>query len=278
LEDQDVRAAGAREVLAVDPGNTTANMILIEGAITTWDSASAERLLEQALAASPRVHNLAAPGHHLYTGMGRLDEALAIARRGVRADPLWWSQTMFLGRSLLNLGRAAEAIEPLERSLALRRSGYMAILPLALAYWREGRQDEALATMLAGFPEHEALIQGSWASGEWTGMNLALANNLDRPMAAIGGTYLDDQLKCRLYAVAGAEAEVYRWLEQLLEDTRVVATRDREAFRKVSFLSEAVKSDAAYDHYRHQRRFREISAEIDGRMAAAAGTYELARA
>jgi len=69
---------------------------------------------------------------------------------------------------------------------------------------------------------------------------------------------------------------MYAILENLLEATRVIERRDREAFRKVHFLSVATNADAALAPYRGEPRFRELKARLDAHMAQAAGTYPYA--
>ncbi|MFO0551295.1 MAG: thioredoxin family protein [Polyangiaceae bacterium] len=86
--------------------------------------ADAERLalLEQAAAGAPNTEYAGAMDHarvKLYLGLGRVDEAVALLTERARERPDSYEAHGRLGTTLLELGRAADAVAPLERAIEL---------------------------------------------------------------------------------------------------------------------------------------------------------------
>jgi TolB-like protein/class 3 adenylate cyclase/Flp pilus assembly protein TadD len=79
---------------------------------------------------------------------GRAEVAIASAENGVRLDPYFPARYLFaLGTAELMLGRHREAETTLKRALELSPENMEILAPLAVAYARLDRQDEAIATL-----------------------------------------------------------------------------------------------------------------------------------
>jgi TolB-like protein/DNA-binding winged helix-turn-helix (wHTH) protein len=287
LDEPETRVAGARQVLRREPSNATALIVLRDDAIAQWDFETAQRLWNHAIEMNPGDAALSLSGFHLFTCLGKLDAAMAVARRGARLDPLWSTHHYFLGLACLNLGDPSAAVDAIERGISLYDentpmksmpiSQYRRSLSFALACL--GRDAEALETMKSAFPEFAAEIHHGWASGGCHGMNRELADTLeDRYRAHWWRRDLVGTLITRLLACAGEAPRMYGLLERLIEDTRTFETRNRHAFRMCLALAQALHADAEFQGYRDEPRFRALVARLDERMANAAGSSGYASA
>lgn len=80
-----------------------------------------------------------------YLHLARFDEAIAEARRIVELHPTLAFGYDALGWALVDAGRPAEAIEPLERAVAMAGGRWLALANLGRAYAFVGRHDDARA-------------------------------------------------------------------------------------------------------------------------------------
>jgi TolB-like protein len=274
FDNPEARIEGARKVLDMEPTNATAYVILIEDSMTLWDFETAEQLFNRAFPANTDSSMLVIHAHHIYAGTGRRGDALAVAQRGVRIDPMLGNHHFFLGKAYLDTGDNAAAVTAFERAIS---AGFPTGVWGAHAFMRNDQPSEALAAMVKGFPQYEQVINEGWQKGGWQRMNLGLAESLaEFPSAELA--YYGEMIKAFLFAAAGDSDAMYAILESLLEATRVIERRDRETYRKVQFLSEAINASAALEPYRAEPQFRALKARLEERMTEAAGTYPYAPA
>jgi serine/threonine-protein kinase len=175
----------ARRALSLDPNNAEAYAALGTKAFWfDWDYPAAERLLTRALELQPTLADAHLFLAHLYSNIGRADEALRSIRRARDLDRQWaqpralegqfltwarkysdavahldvvttvtdpglWTAHAFRADALLALGKADEAVRAYERAMALGghafQHGQRTIFLAAVGRRREA--EEALATI-----------------------------------------------------------------------------------------------------------------------------------
>jgi TolB-like protein/tetratricopeptide (TPR) repeat protein len=133
-----------------------------------WDWAEAERLSRRAIALAPEyatAHQWF--GVHYLAPMGRLEEAIAEARRAQQLDPLSAVFNAFVGAALYFARQYDEAIEECRKTIDLHPDFGVGHWYLGRAYLQKGRHQEALAelqkavTLSGGSP----LMKGSLGVG-----------------------------------------------------------------------------------------------------------------
>jgi eukaryotic-like serine/threonine-protein kinase len=139
--------AAALEALRLD--STLAGPYAALGDVSAmyeWDWASAERNFRRSLALDPNNANT----RHWYNGdylltVGRLDEAVAEARRARELDPLSLTINGGLGRALYSAKRPEEAAAQLRGVLAMDTTFVVVNEWLATVYLSQGRAAEAVS-------------------------------------------------------------------------------------------------------------------------------------
>jgi tetratricopeptide (TPR) repeat protein len=81
-----------------------------------------------------------------YAQVGRLDEAIALLRTGVKAHPDFLGARVALGKVLFSKGQFAEAKQEFEQVIAANPDNLMAHKKLAAIYLKDGAKDKALAS------------------------------------------------------------------------------------------------------------------------------------
>lgn len=79
-----------------------------------------------------------------YWEAGRIDEAMAHWKKVLDLEPNYWGAYSFLGRAYVKKGMYKEAVDALERSVALRGRDNTNLGTLAYAYAKSGRRQDAL--------------------------------------------------------------------------------------------------------------------------------------
>jgi eukaryotic-like serine/threonine-protein kinase len=116
-----------------------------------WDWQGAEREYKRTVELNPNyVENLTYYFSGPLTAMGRLDEALAMAKRREEIDPLSLINSTLVGRTLSFARQYDQAIAQLRRVLDTDANFAQAHLYLGLAYEQEGRFEEAIAEFQKG--------------------------------------------------------------------------------------------------------------------------------
>jgi len=179
------------------------------------ESARGLRELDGAIAAHPSCVSLRAWRGDLRRARGEDGPALADLFEAVSSDPAHPNALAFLGRALLEAGRAPEAVEPLNRGVSLAPDLWIFRGWLAEAEFRAGRRERAfdlIKEIIVGTPQH------------WWALHLRarFALELGRPKKALedlaradsyegrhaDGHHLAAQAQVALGNLAEAEAEV----------------------------------------------------------------------
>ena len=176
-----------------------------------WDWTGAQSDFERALAINPRDANILVRQSHLLALLGRLPEAIAIARRVIEIDPLYaWAWT-FLANYYDGIGRPDLARDAAGRALEIAPEQTYALRELGIAHLLLGEPDRALAA----FQRHK------WEVIRLTGTALAqhdLGNREEEQKAL-------DALRARfgdrepyeiavVYAWRGDKDGAFEWLER----------------------------------------------------------------
>lgn len=149
-----------------------------------------ERELDAALRRHPSCVSLRTWRGELRRARGDLSGALSDLHDAAAQDPAHANAQAFLGKALLEAGRAAEAALPLERAVALSGSQWVFRGWLAEALFRGGRRAEAfarLAEIVRGTPQH------------WWALHLRASFELElgRPARALADIRLADSYEGR---------------------------------------------------------------------------------
>ncbi|MFZ5862262.1 MAG: tetratricopeptide repeat protein [Nitrospirota bacterium] len=81
-----------------------------------------------------------------YAKIGRVDEAIALLRTGVKAHPDFLGARVALGKALFRKGLHVEARQEFEQVIAANPDNLMAHKKLAAIYLKDGERDKALAS------------------------------------------------------------------------------------------------------------------------------------
>jgi eukaryotic-like serine/threonine-protein kinase len=141
--------AAAERALALDPSLSDAHAILgMVTAVFEYEWLGAEDHFQRAIALNPSS-STALMWYALFhlTPLGRLDEALVIARRGEQNDPLNPAPSAVVGAVLYNRREYAAALAQLERPLALQPRYPIAHVYAGKAAAAIGRYDRAAASL-----------------------------------------------------------------------------------------------------------------------------------
>lgn len=119
----------------------------MEGRLPGKDDTRAPELqkLEEKLRKDP-ASKLFFPLAEEYAKIGRLDEAIALLRTGVKAHPDFLGARVALGKVLLTKGLTAEAKKEFEQVVAANPDNLMAHKKLAAIYLKDQDRDKALAS------------------------------------------------------------------------------------------------------------------------------------
>ncbi|MCX6363575.1 MAG: O-antigen ligase family protein [Actinobacteria bacterium] len=115
--------------------------------------AAAETAFKDAIAFQPDEYDNYVFLAGLYNLAGQVldksyyDKAIAVARRGLVAEPYGTAVRVELARALISTGKTAEGIKELEYSVKIDPAGGQAALLLAQVYEQDGRAAEALALL-----------------------------------------------------------------------------------------------------------------------------------
>ncbi len=211
--------AAALKALAIAPSLAEAHVSLahIHGNYD-WDWTAAEREWRQAILLDPEY----ATAHqwyavHYLTPAGRLEEALAEARRAQQLDPLSPVFNAFVGATLLFARRYDEAIEVCQKTIDLYPEFGVGHWYLGRACLQKGLFPEALAELrdavrLSG---ESPLMQGTLAfayaaSGDRANARAMLAEL----MRLRAGHYASAVDLAMIHAALGEREEAFRWLDE----------------------------------------------------------------
>jgi tetratricopeptide (TPR) repeat protein len=200
-------------------------------------------------------------GTHEFT-----DRAIELLRRAIALKPSLTEAHVWLGMSLLNLGRLTEAIDSLRQAVALEPDDANALQALARILWMgEGRVDEAIALLrraVAANPEAGyAYLQLAFLealNGELPAAETSARRALELQKQAVSGT--------QGLLIVGANTRL-GYVHYLRGE--YAAARD-EYFRERDFLG-------GTDHGLRERSMIELHSKLSALYAAQGNTQEAAR-
>ena len=245
------RAAAVKSV-ALDDGLAEghASLALVH-LMYDWDWTGAEKEFEKAIALNPSY----ALAHHGYAVLlmtvGRLDDAVAEARRALTVDPLSIPINNILGIALSTAGQHQQAIEQFRRTLELNPTPG-ANGNLASEYELIGRNDDALRERLAAKTFVGATaksiesLREAYQSGGWLGYR---RESLKQAIAAFDGWHWDAYEIAQLHAALGQNNEALSWLERV---------RDARSGAVVWFPTDRVLNANLKDEPRYQALLRSM--------------------
>jgi TolB-like protein/Tfp pilus assembly protein PilF len=242
--------AAARQALQIDDSlaEAHASLALVQMERLEWDAAAAS--FTRALKLNPAY----ATGHHWYSSYlarcGRLPEALTEIDRALSLDPLSVSVMSQRGALLHVARRADDAINQLEKVLAMHPGYARAHMLLATAYTQKREYDRALAeaSMAATLGERSLELRAH------IGYIYALAGRRDDALS-IASELVDRDRRSEtgaaggaavVYAGLGDKDRAFEWLERARE------LRDPW----IAYL----KVDAEWDALRSDPRFQRLLA------------------
>jgi TolB-like protein/Tfp pilus assembly protein PilF len=176
-----------------------------------WDWSGAEASYARALALAPGDAVVLRGAGAVAEGLGRIDEAIALARRVLEQDPLNTAAYHNLGHALDRSGTRAEAEAAYRKSLELTPQRANSRAYLALNLLAQGRDEEALAEALRE-PEEWARLWAlaiiQFAAGRPAESEAALQELIAK--YSTDGTY---QVAI-VYAARGEVDLAFAWLER----------------------------------------------------------------
>jgi serine/threonine-protein kinase len=231
----------AQRALTLDDGQAEARAVLAGiRAMWEWDFEGAGRDYELAVALDPSSP-VARRWHAYYlTSMGRHDEAVAEALRGVDLDPFNPTARVVLADQLVYARRFREAIVELERVLEQDPTRLRASLLLEDAYALTGNHELAVsvrAAQLVTSGADKAELEGAWTAAGAAGYWRWRLAELER---AVGRRYVPPSEFARAYAALGRRDLALEWLE------RAYRERDQMELLQVSPYYDALRSDPRF--------------------------------
>ena len=146
--------AAAQKALELDPTLTSAAVTLGMLEIDhDWDFAKGEARVRGAIARSPSLSEVRTSFSAYLAGVGKTDEAVVEAERGVDLDPLSVVATQTLGYRLLYGRQYDRALVEFRRAQALDSTSFVAQIGIAQAHWQKGERRIALAEGERAFRE-----------------------------------------------------------------------------------------------------------------------------
>jgi tetratricopeptide (TPR) repeat protein len=206
--------AAAQQALSLDPDQPVGLDTLAWVQRTAdWDWRGAQRSFERAMALAPGDPGIRSDAAVLYFNIGRVEEAIALARQAVERDPLNVVAQFYLGAILEINGRFEESLPPLTKAVELAPAADEFHAHVARALISLGRLREA-EQMVEREPNETyrlvARAQLRHAQGDHAGAGTALDELIAKYGAEIPGYVA---LTC---AVLGDPEQAFAWLDRAL--------------------------------------------------------------
>jgi TolB-like protein/class 3 adenylate cyclase/Tfp pilus assembly protein PilF len=215
------KAAGEK-ALEIDPHNAEAYTSL--GAVSLWyewDWSKAKQAYERAIELDPSLAQARQWLSDYWHAMGRLDEAIAEARRGLQIDPLSLILNAVLGAYYNDAGLYDEGIEQLKKALEIDPHFAFAREFLGVAYAEKARYEEAIAELDAAIEDSGgnpgAMAVLGWVHG-LAGRREEALRTAEALMELSKRTYIHPTDLAMVYAGLGERDEAFRWLERAYEE------------------------------------------------------------
>jgi eukaryotic-like serine/threonine-protein kinase len=186
-----------------------------------WNWTLSEKEFKRALALKPSY----ATAHHWYgfiylASMGRLDEAIAEAKKGHQLDPLSLPIASNIAFLMYIARQYEEALEHFHRNLEVDRSFVYTHWEMALAYEACGKYDDAISA----FQKAIALSGNSTLPRALLARTYALAGRKNEATALLNElielssqTYVSPYRIAAIHAALGNKDQAFKWLEHAYE-------------------------------------------------------------
>jgi tetratricopeptide (TPR) repeat protein len=112
-----------------------------------WDWKGAEEENKKAISLNPAFSNVYILECNILRHLGRAEESIAAAKRGIEADPLAMITNQMLGNAYVNARRYDLAIAQYQKALELHPNDSTLLHHLGWAYVYNGQHDKGLAAM-----------------------------------------------------------------------------------------------------------------------------------
>ena len=239
--------SGNRTAIALDPMLVEAYYGLATQTLYfDWDWEGAQRVIQRALEVNPNYAKSYQVYADVHLVMGRRADALAALERSLELDPLDFWLLAAIGGRLLRLGRWEDAVAQLQKAHRGDPTLSLAHQYLCTAFDQREMFDKAVEHArtcldLRGQPEAaEALARGHRAGGYHQGMRLAAAALADRATRA----FIQPTQIAALYAYADEPEAALQWLQRGYDD--------RDSW--MVFL----KDDSRFESLRGRREFQSL--------------------
>jgi eukaryotic-like serine/threonine-protein kinase len=211
----------AQKALALDDSLAEAHLSLGMIRFYSWDFAGGEKEMRRAV----ELNRDSAPAwgqlHFVYSSLGRFDESIAAAKRGLELDPFSDSARFYMGIAYFIARRFDLAIPHVEKALELDARNTTCLVALSLAFAWVGEPEKALRVC------QETITQAR-------GVNVALGH-LGAACAKIGKTeeareilrQIEEAWKpdggssiwvAAIYAGLGEKDAAFEWLEKAFHE------------------------------------------------------------
>jgi serine/threonine-protein kinase len=240
--------AAAKRALEIDENLAEAYIALgWIGFLYDWDWSAAESELKKAIELSPNNSDAHRAYAHLFSTVGRHDEAVAEGRRARELDPLSLITNALEGQFLFYAGRDDEAIARFNKTLEIEPNFWIAHNGLGRVYIRQGHYTEAIAVLTKA----RELSGGSTEPITQLGYALAKSGNRERAQVTL------EELKsiaAENFVPAYSFAMIYNGLDEKEEALNYLEKSFQEREVQITF----VKVDTRWDWLRAEPRFIEI--------------------
>jgi TolB-like protein/Flp pilus assembly protein TadD len=244
--------AAARKALEIDDSLAEGHASLSFSLIWyEWDWVAAEREAKRAIALNPNSAYSHFALAHVFSDLGRHDEAIVEGARAVELDPVFFLFGAIDGMFLHHARRDDEAIVRLERTLQLDPTFWITHLILGEVYIQQRKYPEAIAA----FIKARDLSHGNSEAIASIGYAAALAGDKAKARAVLDELkglsvqhYIPPFNVAMVYTGLGDQNEALSWLEKACEERDVRVT--------------ILKVDPRWDSLRSNPRFIAILKRI----------------
>ncbi|MGA2260252.1 MAG: protein kinase [Acidobacteriota bacterium] len=237
--------SAAEKAVELDPQLAEGHAVLgLYKLYLEWDWSSAEKELKQALELNPANAMIYHPYADCFLVKGRLEESLALVKKGAELDP---QSPLVVGPVAGHLGFVRRFDDQVEEARKLQRmfpDSLFGSTFLRYALWHKGLYDQAMAEYRLAWKNDSALLKAldqGYATGGSRGAMRAVAETLvaRSKLSAISPLSIAD-----FYAQAGEVDPAFEWLER--------AYRER-----IPFLAH-LKAEPDFDPLRSDPRFADL--------------------
>jgi tetratricopeptide (TPR) repeat protein len=217
------------KALEIDPNLPEARIALGWIAFSfDWDWNAAETEFKKAIELAPNNSEAHRGYAHLFSILGRSDEAIAEIRRARELDPLSLLTNALEGQFLFYAGRIDEARTRFHKTLEIDPDFWIAHIGLGRVYIFEGKYEEAIrelrkALSTAGRSSTEPITQLGYALAR-SGRQKEARQTLQELNSLSAKLYVPAYSFAMIHNGLGEKEEALRYLEKSLEEREVQIT------------------------------------------------------